>query len=35
MAEVIDWLTFYKNRRLHCMLQYGSPMRFEAIWHAG
>lgn len=34
MDEVIDWLTFYNHRRLHSTLEYVSPMRFEANWHA-
>ncbi len=33
--EVIDWLTFYNHRRLHSKLNYVSPMKFEATWHAG
>jgi Integrase core domain len=34
MDEVIDWLTFYKNRRLHSTLGYISPMQFENNWTA-
>ena len=32
MDEVVDWLTFYNHRRLHCTLGYVSPMRFEQNW---
>ena len=35
MDEVIDWLTFYKHRRLHSTVGYVSPKRFEDTWHAG
>jgi len=35
MDEVIDWLSFYNNRRLHCTLGYVSPMKFEEWWRAG
>ena len=34
MDEVIDWLTFYNDRRLHSTLGYISPMRFENNWFA-
>ncbi len=29
--EVIDWLDFYKARRLHSTLNYVSPMTFEKM----
>ena len=32
--EVMDWLHFYNEKRLHSMLDYFSPMQFEAAWHA-
>jgi hypothetical protein len=28
MDEVIDWLTFYNQRRLHSTFGYVSPMQF-------
>jgi putative transposase len=34
MDEVIDWLTFYNDRRLQSTLGYISPMRFENNWFA-
>ena len=34
MDEVIDWLTFYKHKRLHWTLGYVSPMAFEQRWFA-
>lgn len=34
MDEVMDWLTFYNNKRLHSTLGYVSPMTFEKNWHA-
>ena len=34
MDEVIDWLTFYNQRRLHSTLGYVSPMQFEKSWDA-
>ena len=34
MDEVIDWLTFYNDRRFHSTLGYISPMRFENNWFA-
>lgn len=34
MDEVIDWLVFYKHRRLHSTLGYISPMQFENNWLA-
>lgn len=34
MDEVIDWLTFYNQSRLHSTLNYLSPMQFEARWLA-
>ena len=35
MDVIIDWLTFYNQRRLHSTLGYISPMRYEENWHAG
>lgn len=32
--EVMDWLHFYNQKRLHSTLDYVSPMQFEAAWHA-
>ena len=32
--EVMDWLHFYNQTRLRSMLNYVSPMQFEAAWHA-
>lgn len=32
--EVMDWLHFYNQKRLHSTLNYVSPMQFEAAWHA-
>jgi hypothetical protein len=29
MDEAIDWLTFYNHSRLHSMLWYVSPRKFE------
>jgi len=29
MDEVIDWIGFYNQRRLHSTLAYVSPMQFE------
>jgi putative transposase len=34
MDEVIDWLGFYDQRRLHSTLGYVSPMQFERAWLA-
>ena len=34
MDEIIDSLTFYKNRRLHSSLGYVSLMQFERAWLA-
>jgi transposase InsO family protein len=34
MDEVIDWLGFYDQRRLHSTLDYVSPMQFERAWLA-
>ena len=31
---VMDWLTFYKHRRLHSTLGLASPMQFEEHWRA-
>lgn len=35
MVEVIDWLTFYKQRRIHFTLGYLSPVRLEEFWYSG
>jgi putative transposase len=32
--EVINWITFYNQRRLHLTLDYASPMAFELKWLA-
>jgi transposase InsO family protein len=34
MDEVIDWLSFYNQARLHSTLGYVSPMQFEQDWYA-
>lgn len=34
MDEVIDWLTYYNNRRRHSTLGYISPMQHEKNWFA-
>jgi transposase InsO family protein len=34
MDEIVDWLTFCSHRRLHSLLGYISPMRFERAWLA-
>lgn len=34
MDEVIDWLSFYNQRRLHSTLGCVSPMQFERAWFA-
>lgn len=34
MDEVIDWLMFYNQSRLHLTLNYMSPMQFEERWLA-
>lgn len=34
MNELIDWLTFYKHKRLHSTLGYVSPMTLEQRWAA-
>ena len=30
--EIIDWLLWYNQTRLHSTLAYVSPMRFEQNW---
>jgi putative transposase len=30
--EVMDWIHFYNQKRLHSTLNYVSPMQFEAAW---
>ena len=32
--EVIDWLLWYNQTRLHSTLAYVSPMKFEKDWQA-
>lgn len=34
MDEIVDWLTFYNQQRLHSSLGYVSPMQFEVAWLA-
>ena len=34
MDEVIDWMMFYNQRRIHSMVGYVSPMQFVKSWHA-
>ena len=34
MDEVIDWLMFYNQGKLHSTLGYISPMHFEQYWSA-
>lgn len=34
MYKVIDWITFYKRRRIQSTLCYVSPMQFDKSWHA-
>jgi putative transposase len=30
--EVIDWLAFYNQKRMHSTLGYTAPMTFEEVW---
>lgn len=32
--EVISWLLWYNESRLHSTLGYISPMKYEGRWHA-
>ena len=34
MNEVIDWINFYSDKRLHSTLGYISPMTFDQRWTA-
>lgn len=34
METVLDWMAFYKYRRLRSTLGYVSPMQHEQRWHA-